>query len=593
MSKDKSTTAQDDNITLFSISKQLYQLYRPHFGLKGEKLKRAIYLSGIFLGNFLLAFALVFVNTTMASLMGLLAVPGVTYTAFFWAAAKSVTAIVSYGLITGVDAWLASLLGSSLAHAVNKKLEKRWMRNNAYYGTTRLTQNPANPSQLISHDNEELARSVGELFDNYLTTVSNFAVGLLGLYTLSVPLQISFMSLSFAIPGYLVGSTIIYALVYNYVTNKIGDSLEDLQTTQRDMEAKLQTKIHHVKTHAEAIAFKKGADFEHHSLLETLKQTKVVQTGASKVRSLLSFITNLHAEFTSFFALLLCAPNIISQKLSFASILEIPYHFQNVVNFFTWKNDNFDKVTECAVTIKRIAEFNEALEKWEQKHKKGEEQLRFSKGDENTIKIKDLTLKRPDGTPILKKFNQTIPKGRITLVQGASGAGKTSLLRAMADLSPDASGEIQGLEEAHFIPSQPYFPEDKSLLDAIMYPSTAKATGYEINKIKHLMKQLGFKPETIRDLEKVKDWYGQHLSDGEKQRIEIIGAIMKQPKILVMDEATSRVDHHAKTDNKGKIERMLKEHLPKTTIIYTDHNPSNNGFCDHTIDISTKVRAKV
>jgi len=586
MSDEKRNEKQDEPVTLFSISKKLYQLYRPHFGLHGKKRTRTLYLAGIILGNILLAFALIYVNTTMASLMGLLSVSGVTYSGFFVAAGHCATAIITYGFITGVDSWMASLLGSSLAFAVNKKLEKGWMKDNAYYGTTRLTKDPANPSQLISHDNEELARSTSELFDNFLTTVSNFIVGLRGLYLLSIPLQITLMSFSFAIPGYLIGCTVIYALAYNYLTNKIGDNLEDLQSKQRDIEGKVQTKVHHIKTHSEAIAFKKGSEFEHKSLLDSLLQAKVVQNAASKVRSILSFITNLHAEFTSFFALLLCAPNIIAQKLSFANILEIPYHFQNVVNFFTWKNDNFDKVTECAVTLKRIEEFKDTLKNWEETHNKGKAQLKITRGNGRDINIVGLTLKKPDGSAILTNYNKTIPKGKVTLLQGASGIGKTSVLRAIAGLSPHASGEIQGLpEKVHFIPSHPYFPEERSLLDAIMYPSMKKATTKEKTKVKSLMQELGFKPETIRDLEVVKDWHGQHLSDGEKQRVEIVSAIMKEPEVLFMDEATSRVDHDKKTNNKGKIEELLKKHLPKTTIIYTDHNPSESKFCDNKITL--------
>jgi putative ATP-binding cassette transporter len=586
MSNEENSKTQDEPITLLSITKKLYNLYRPHFGLSKKKRTRTLYLAGIILGNVLLAFALIAVNSTMAGLMGLIAVPGVTYAAFFFAAGQCIAAITSYGLLTGVDSWLASLLGTSLAFSVNKKLEKAWMKNDAYYGTTQLTQNPTNPAQLLSHDSEELARSTTELFDNFLTTVSNFVVGLRGLFLLSVPLQITFLSLSFAIPGYLVACTVIYALAYNFITNKMGDSLEDLQSKQREMEAKLQAKVHHVKSNAEAIAFKKGADYEHRSLFETIKQTKIVQSGASKVRSLLTFATNLHSEFTSFIALLLCAPNIVSQKLSFASILEIPYHFQNVVNFFTWKNDNFDKVTECAVTLKRIDEFKVSMADWEKRHQEGKANLRMTSGNQNAINIKNLTLKRPDGSAILTNYSMSIPKGRITLLQGASGVGKTSILRALAGLTPNASGEIEGMpKNVHFVPSQPYFPEEGSLLDAIMYPRTKKATPEEIQKVKLVLKELGFKPSTINDLETVKDWHGQHLSDGEKQRVEIANAIMKEPDVVVLDEPTSRVDHDAKTNNKGRIENALKKYFEKKTIIYTDHNPSDT-FCDNKIYIS-------
>lgn len=585
---DKEKENENNSLTIFSIAKRLYRLYRPYFGFDAKNRKRTLWLVGIIAGNTLLAFALAFVNVSMASLMGLLLVPGVTYTTFFYAAAQCVAAVVGYGAITGVDAWMASLLGSSLTHSINKDLEKRWMKNKAYYGAALLPKSSAqNPSQILSHDSYELNSTVTEMFDNFLTTVSNFVVGIIGLYVLSVPLELSILSMTLAIPGYLVMSTILYAVIYNAITNKMGDSLEDLQSTQRKMEGKIQTKIHHIKTNAESIAFKKGTEYEHKSLLSSLRQNKVVQTSASKVRSLLTFLTNLHGEFTSFFAILLCAPNIIAQKLSFSSILEIPYHFQNVVNFFTWKSDNFDKVTECAVTLKRIETFNATLNNWENIRRKGKENLILEKGTSKSIDITNLTLRKPDGTPILQNFTQSIPKGKVTLLQAASGVGKTSILRAVAGISPYATGKISGLtKKTHFIPSQPYFPVQASLLDAILYPEQKKATQQQKNQVKHLMKELGFKQSIINDLEVVKDWFGPHLSDGEKQRIEIISAIMKKPDTLFMDEATSRVDHDAKTDNKGKIERLLKKHLPNTTIVYTDHNPSKEGFCDNRIYLS-------
>jgi putative ATP-binding cassette transporter len=584
---------EEENITLWSMAKRLYRLYRPYFGFSAKNRKRTLWLGGVVLGNTLLAFSLAFVNVSMAALMGLIAIPGVTYTAFFFAAAQFLTAIVSYGFLTGIDAWMASLLGSSLTHAINKDIEKKWMKGKAYYGMTLRKRGGQNPSQILSHDNHQMNATVMELFDNFLTTVSNAVVGFIGLYMLSVPLGISIFSFSFAIPGYLVASTVIYALIYNGITNKMGDSLENLQTRQRKVEGKIVTKVHHIRAQAEAIAFKKGTQYEHDSLKATIKNNKIVQRSAAKIRSLLSFLTNLHAEFTSFFAILLCAPNIIAQKLSFANILEIPYHFQNVVNMFTWKSDNFDKVTECAVSLKRIEELHGSLNKWEKLQKDNKSNLAFTKGTKNALEIKNLTLRRPDGLPILHNFSCSIPKGKVTLLQGPSGVGKTSILRALARISPYAKGQIRGLTgKTHFVPSHPYFPMNRSLLEAIMYPRKQKATPQEIHKIKQLMRELGLKPTHIRDLEKVKDWSGQDLSDGEKQRVEIISAIMDKPDNLLMDEATSRVDHDAKTDNKGKIERAIKKHLPKATVIFTDHNPSEGEFCDNKIYLSSNKRRR-
>lgn len=577
-----------DATTLYALSTRFYRLYRPYFSLRGKYAWHTLWLAGIVVGNILLAFALAFVNISMRSLVGLLVVPGVSYTTFFFAAAQCIAAIVGYGAITGLDARMASMLGSALSHAMNKALETRWLHSQAYYGATLLPDKSIkNPATLISHDIHEMNRQTMELLDNFLTTVSNFAVGIVGLYALSVPLEITIFSTLWTIPGYLVLGTVLYALAYNTVTQYIGKSLEKLELKQRNTELDAQTKIHHIRSHAESIAFKKGATYEHRSLVDTLKQNKYVQSATSKIRSLLSFATNLHAEFTSFFAILLCAPNIIAKKLEFSSVLEIPYHFQNVVNMFTWKSDNFDTLAECAVTLKQVEKCNVTLTQWESLQQKNAANLTFSFTPSPTLTIEQLTINKSDGSPILQNFTRSIPKGKITLLHGPSGIGKTSLLRAVAGLSPYASGAIHGFSKnTHFIPSQFYCPVNGSLLDAILYPRQEKATPEEILLIKNIMHELGLKQSIIDDLLIVKNWNGPYLSDGEKQRIEIISAIIKKPDLLFMDEATSRVDHDVHTNNKGKIEQVLKQYLPHTTILYTDHNPSPAGtFYDHKISI--------
>ena len=99
--------------------------------------------------------------------------------------------------------------------------------------------------------------------------------------------------------------------------------------------------------------------------------------------------------------------------------------------FSTWKSDNFDKVTECAVTLKQIeGRLNESISKWKKIQKENSPHLRFSLGSKREIKIRNLSLTKPDGSPILSNFTRSIPKGKVTLLQGASGIGKTSVLRS-------------------------------------------------------------------------------------------------------------------------------------------------------------------
>lgn len=165
-------------------------------------------------------------------------------------------------------------------------------------------------------------------------------------------------------------------------------------------------------------------------------------------------------------------------------------------------------------------------------------------------------------------------------MKGNSGAGKTTLIRAMAGLQPIESGEIINLpEDTIFIPSEPYFPQNKTLIDAILYPNNGPATPKQVLKIKELMLAMGFKSDKIALLYQVKDWNDPHnLSKGQKMRIMIIRALLKEPSCIVMDEATNGNDKKIK-------EKILELLLKIPTTIFTDHE-TNDSCYDHEITIS-------
>lgn len=208
--------------------------------------------------------------------------------------------------------------------------------------------------------------------------------------------------------------------------------------------------------------------------------------------------------------------------------------------------------------------------------------LKRNNATADAISISDLTVKTGENTTLLSQYQAQFPQGKTTLLRGPSGAGKTTVLRVMNGTLPFSQGVISGLpQNTVFVPSKPYFPFHQSLIQCLMYPDTQPPSQEQRANIHTLMKELNMSRK-IPLLDKKRDW--EKLSDGEKQRCMIICAILKKPECLVMDEATSRVDHTEGTNTKKRIEDCLKKHLPNTTIIFTDHNPSDT-FHDNIVEM--------
>ena len=169
-------------------------------------------------------------------------------------------------------------------------------------------------------------------------------------------------------------------------------------------------------------------------------------------------------------------------------------------------------------------------------------------------------------------INLSLQNGEFVALSGVSGSGKTTLLRVLAGLE-EASGEISvdgeiWLNEKIKKPIQKrdigfvfqdyaLFP-NLSVIDNLLY----------VKKDKDLAKQL----LSLTDLYELKNRYPNSLSGGQKQRVSLCRALMKRPKILLMDEPLSALDPHMRLKLQDEILTLHKEF--KTTTIMVSHDPS-------------------
>lgn len=178
--------------------------------------------------------------------------------------------------------------------------------------------------------------------------------------------------------------------------------------------------------------------------------------------------------------------------------------------------------------------------------------------------IKDLTFSYGEKT-ILKNINFELKEKEMLGIVGESGAGKSTLLRIIGGLIPLDEGEIIGQEEIGIIfQNFNLFPHLNVLENLSLSLKVNKKTeAHEIEeKAKGLLADFGI-------LDKAYSFIDQ-LSGGEKQRVAIARALMLEPKVLLIDEATSNLDPKRRDDFMA-ILKDLKEKGMSIIIVSHDH----------------------
>ena len=169
-------------------------------------------------------------------------------------------------------------------------------------------------------------------------------------------------------------------------------------------------------------------------------------------------------------------------------------------------------------------------------------------------------------------INLSLQNGEFVALSGDSGSGKTTLLRVLAGLE-EAFGEIivdgeiwlnENIKkpiqkrDIGFVFQDYALFENLNVIDNLLY----------VKKDKDLAKQL----LSLTDLYELKNRYPSSLSGGQKQRVSLCRALMKRPKILLMDEPLSALDPHMRLKLQDEILTLHKEF--KTTTIMVSHDPS-------------------
>ncbi len=200
---------------------------------------------------------------------------------------------------------------------------------------------------------------------------------------------------------------------------------------------------------------------------------------------------------------------------------------------------------------------------------------------QDSIKLQNLNFEYVSDFPVLKNLNIEIFKGKTTAIVGSTGSGKSTLIKLILRFYEKTSGKllfdekeietlsIDSVRNKIGLVSQDVFLFEGSVFENIAY-GNVDAPEEEVWEAARLSESDKFINELPNQENTIVGERGQKLSGGQRQRISIARAILKNPEILILDEATSAVDN----ETEAAIQQSLETLKVGRTVIAIAHRLS-------------------
>jgi putative ATP-binding cassette transporter len=488
---------------------------------------------------------------------------------------------VSYVVLAVYQLYLQQWLQIRWRAWMTRRYLDRWLNNSNHYRTQLLGDPADNPDQRIAEDIKlfaEKAILIGIRVLGAAVSLVSFVIILWGLSG-DAPLQLFGYEVS--IPGYLVWAALIYATVATVATHWIGRPLIKLNFQQQRYEADFRFNLVRVRENAEQIALLKGEAAEdarlQHRFSFVVTNWWAIMTRLKR----LTLLTASYRQVSVVFPFVLVSPAYFAGKVQLGTLMQTASAFESVREALSVFIDVYRELAEWRAVIARLDGFDSAIAQAEAAAAAKPAIEVLTHGDGTAISIRDLTVRLPNGKPLVTAEDITVaPDGGSVLIRGPSGAGKSTLFRAIGGIWPFGSGEIRLPLGARvmIMPQQPYFPV-ATLADAVSYPEPPGT--FTSAQVAAAIAAVGLL-ELGERLEQEAHW-NRVLSLGEQQRLGLARALLLKPDFLFLDESTASLDPTAEET----LYRLLKTRLASTTLVSIGHRAALAEFHDQHLIIDS------
>jgi putative ATP-binding cassette transporter len=448
---------------------------------------------------------------------------------------------------------------------------QRWLEDGNHYRMQVAGEAADNPDQRITDDVKLFVERTLVLGVGILGSVVTLCSFVVLLWNLSAAAPLHMFGGEWAIPGYLVWTALVYAIVGTALTHLIGRPLIGLYFNQQRYEADFRFNLVRVRENGEQIALLGGEGAERARLLERfgavignwywiMTQTKrvtMLRAGYDQVAVIFPYVVASPAYFAGTMAL----GGLVQTASAFGQV-------QSALSFFV---SNYRDIAEWRAVVERLAGFERAIETGQEVKAARPAVTVERRPGAREIAAAALEVRLPDGKPLVAVDQVAFAAGERVLINGPSGSGKSTLFRAIGGIWPFGSGEIAvpADEPVTILPQRPYFTVG-TLMAAVSYP--ALPGRFSEDEVRAALAAVGLGWLSPRLTEEAH--WNRILSLGEQQRLALARALLQRPRYLFLDEATASLDEAGE----AALYRLLAERFPDVALVSIGHRSTLAAF---------------
>ncbi|CNH91085.1 ABC transporter ATP-binding protein/permease [Yersinia mollaretii] len=424
---------------------------------------------------------------------------------------------------------------------------------------------PDNPDQRIAEDVRLLIESSLRLLITFLHSLLTLISFATILWQLSGSISFSLAQHSFTLPGYMFWVCILYTLIGIGLTHWIGYPLRQLNMDRQRCEADYRSGLIARREASDAIAGQRGEQHERGALLQRFRAVADNWYQLIRYEKNLSFFTVGYQQLSALAPIFFALPKFLAGELLLGGLMQIRQSFAQVAGALGWFIFSYREIAAWQATVTRLYNFVVLLD--------AEPTSSVESAPEGSLPLRaTLDLYTAEGSRLLSPIRINATAGSLTLIQGRSGIGKSTLLRTLSGHWPHYQGRIQRSDSVSWLPQRLYLPHER-LDDLLAYP--AQRGDFSTEQLQQALAQVGL-PQLHFQLALSTDWQ-QRLSGGEQQRLMFARLLLNKPRLILLDETTSALD----AASACQLLHLLRQQLPESAVLLVSHQTFLAEIADH------------
>jgi vitamin B12/bleomycin/antimicrobial peptide transport system ATP-binding/permease protein len=499
----------------------------------------------------------------------------------FWVAILILAALIVFKVTrTLLDTYLMQRFIIRWRVWLTHRLTNDWLDGDAYYRSRFIDAPIDNADQRIQQDIDVFTTGTGPETNTFdVSTAQTLLFGTVFaivsvveftpiLWSLSGPLPI----FGLTIPRALFWIALLYVLLTTVVAFWIGRPLIRLSFRNEATNAAFRYALVRLRDAGEAIGLYRGEKAERGELMTRF--AAVIANYRAFVRRGIAFLgwNRSMNEIVDPLPLIIQAPRLFAGQIQFGDVTQSSIAFnqlQGSLSFFRSVYDAFAGYRAAIIRLHGLVVANEEARELPS--------LTAEPSTDGSIQLDKVEVRTPAGVRLIDPLDMRLDAGQSLVISGTSGSGKTTLLRSLAQLWPFTSGTLRRpQDDTMFLSQLPYMPLG-NLRRTVSYPGDEG--DYADDEIRAALEAVALGHLGGR-LDEVNDW-AKVLSPGEQQRVAFARVLLKKPKAVFLDEATSAIDE----GQEFALYRALRDRLPDCIVVSVSHRPTLDQHHDRRLEL--------